>query len=195
MNEPIPRKSFGRSQAAAPVTQAADPDALDFTALRGGPADAPDFPRWMLPILAVTIIGILLGAFYFIHVTLAFKTAIMLNVTDIYSPYPDNAVIYVMIPAFCGPFYCLIDFLRLKTGISPRSPAGIAGIFVLFVALGALALLPISVIRHHTVAYAAAHGYTKCSNQFDPQHIKVYALKNYVEAYGCPTYTVGQPQN
>jgi len=190
MIEP-PHKAFGRAtQTEAKV----DDEPIDFNALRGGPADnGADYPRWMIPILIATFLGILLGAIYFIHVTLAFKTAVMLNVTDIFGPYPDFAVIFVMIPAFCGPFYFLIDYLRIKTNINPyTSPQGIAGTIVLFLVLGSLSLLPVSLIRHHSSAFARAHGYVRCSSPFDPQHIRVFALKSYVDTYGCPTYTVPQ---
>ncbi len=63
---------------------------------------------------------------------------------------------------------------------------------VLFLALGSLALLPVTVIRHSTNAFATAHGYIECSSPFDAAHIKVYAIKSYVDTYGCPTYTVPQ---
>ena len=181
-------KTFGRGKPPAP----ADAETLDFASLRGEPAVA-EYPPWMLPILAATFLGILLGAIYFIHVTLAFRNAIISNVTDIFGPYPDYAVIFVMIPAFFGPFYFLIDYLRIKTNIHPyKTPQGIAGTLLLGLVLGTLALLPVTVIRHNTNAFATAHGYVKCSSPFDPAHVKVYAIKSYVDTYGCPTYTVGQ---
>lgn len=190
MSEPLPPKGFGRSK---PVEELGNPDALDFASLRGGPAP-PENPPFMIPIAIVTFLGILAGAWYFIDITMGFKNAVLLNVTDIYGPYPDFAVIFVMIPAFCGPFYFLIDYLRVKTDIPYNDPRGIAGILLLFVVLGTLAALPVSLIRHHTSGFALAHGYVRCSSPFDPQHIRVFALRSYVNTYGCPTYTVGQSQ-
>lgn len=188
-HDPVPR-SFGRARPPAPEDQ----PALDFNALRGGgTALAATPPRWMSAVLPAIMLGFLLGGLYFIHVTLAFKSAVMANTTTIYGPYPPFAVIFAVIPAYCGIFYFLLDLFRLKTGISPfTNPRGIAVSTATAIILIALIYWPISLIRHNDNAFAAGHGYIRCSSLFDPHHLRVYALKNYVDVYGCPTVSLPQ---
>lgn len=185
------KPSFGRSKPAAPQ----DPAALDFNALRGGgnAQGATQPPRWMIPIFIATVIGILLGGVYFISTMLAFKNAMVANETSVLGPYPSFAVVFVIIPAFCGPFYFLMDYLGGRTGIPPfTTPLGLAATAGIGALLVLLSFLPVSVIRHTDNEFASQHGYTYCSSLFDPQRVHIYALQSYVAAYGCPT--VAPPQ-
>ncbi len=183
------RASFGRGHHASTP---ANPDELDFNALRGGGHSSArstiQAPRGMVPVFIVTIIGILLGAVYFISTMLAFKNAMVSNQTSVLGPYPSFAVAFVIIPAFFGPFYFLMDYLGARTGIPPfTSPKGIAATLIIGVLLVQLVRLPVAVIRHTDNSFASQHGYSYCSNVFDPQHLHIYALQSYIAAYGCPT--------
>ncbi len=185
------RPSFGRSQQATPQ----EPDGLDFNALRGdgNEQSTTQAPRWMLPIFIATITFILLGGVYFISTMLAFKAAMVGNETSVPGPYPSFAVVFVIIPAFCGPFYFLMDYLGGRTGIPPfTSPQGLAATALIGVLLVLLSCLPVSLMRHTDNNFASQHGYTYCSSVFDPQRVHIYALQSYVAAYGCPT--VAPPQ-
>ena len=186
------KPSFGR-QVQAPRADHAE---LDFNALRGGDAGHGGAnPRWMLPIAIITFLGILAGGWYFISTMLAFKTAILANQTSVLGPYPNFAVIFVIIPAFCGPFYFLMDYLGIKTGISPfTSPQGIAATIALGIVLLSLSFLPVTLIRHKDNVFASEHGYGYCFSPFDPQRVHVYALRSYVDTYGCPTVNIQQQQ-
>lgn len=185
-----PKPSFGRGQKSA----GQDQSGFSIEELRGGNAEySPQAPRWMLSILLATTIGILLGGMYFIHVTVAFKSAIIANETSVAGPYPSFAVIFVLIPAFCGPFYFLMDYLGLKTGINPfTTPQGIGASITIGLILILVSLLPVSVMRHKDNTFANQHGYIRCASPFDPQRVHVFALQAYVNEYGCPT--VGIPQ-
>jgi hypothetical protein len=186
------KPSFGRN------TQTPRPNhtELDFNALRGGDAAHTGAnPRWMLPIAIVTFLGLLGGGWYFISTLLAFKTAILANQTSVLGPYPNFAVIFVIIPAFCGPFYFLIDYLGIKTGIRPfTSPQGIAATIALGIVLLTVSFLPVTLIRHKDNVFATEHGYGYCFSPFDPQRVHVYALRSYVDTYGCPTVNIQQQQ-
>jgi hypothetical protein len=188
------RPSFGRGQANAATRAPVDQPGFSLDELRGGNADyAAQAPRWMFSITLATMIGILLGAFYFIHVTLAFKTSIIANETSVPGPYPSFAVVFVLIPAFCGPFYFLMDYLGVRTGIHPfTTPQGIGATITIGLILFLVSFLPVSVIRHKDNAFANQHGYIRCASPFDPQRVHVYALQSYVNAYGCPTVAVPQ---
>lgn len=188
------RATFGKNRQAAGKNRQAvprDPDELDFNALRTGGAErggAIQAPRWMFPILIATALGILAGAIYYIIITLDFKNAISANQTSVLGPYPSYAVIFVIIPAFCGPFYILMDYLGARTGIPPfTSVKGLAATALIGLVLVYLSFLPVKVIRHKDNVFAGQHGYTYCSSVFDPQRVHVYALASYVAAYGCPT--------
>jgi hypothetical protein len=181
------RPSFGHSQPGGPR----EPTGLDFDALRGGGDDRGSTiqpPRGMIPVFIATIAGILLGGVYFIATMLAFKTAILANETSVPGPYPSFAVIFVIIPAFCGPFYFLMDYLGGKTGISPfTSIKGIAATIIIGALLLELSFLPAAVIRYKDNSFASQHGYTYCASVFDPQRVHIYALASYAAVYGCPT--------
>jgi hypothetical protein len=185
-----PKQSFGR---AKPVAQD-DGAPLDFDSLRGGGHDtSPKSPRWFGPVVLAAVILLFAGGFYFIHLTLAFKAAILTNVTAVYGPYPPFAAIFVAIPAACLIFCLILDFVRLKTGSDPFSTVrGIAAFAAGGTVLLILCYLPLSLIRHHDNRFAESHGYIRCSSPFDPHHIRVYALKNYVDDVGCPTVTLPQ---
>jgi len=183
------RASFGRGHQASPP---ADPDELDFNALHGGghssAQSTTQAPRGMIPVFIVTIIGILLGAVYFINTMLAFKNAMLGNQTSVLGPYPSYAVAFVIIPALLGPFYFLMDYLGGRTGVPPfTSIKGIAATLIIGVLLLQLVRLPVAVIRHTDNNFASQHGYSYCSNVFDPQRLHIYALQSYIAAYGCPT--------
>jgi hypothetical protein len=184
------KPSFGRGTK----TPRPDHDELDFSALRGSnAAHTGGNPRWLIPIAIVTLLGILGGGWYFIATTLAFKTGILANQTSVLGPYPNFAVIFVIIPAFCGPFYFLMDYLDIRTGISPfTSLKGLAATFAIGIILLALSFLPVTLIRHKDNVFATEHGYGFCSSPFDPQHVHVYALRDYVDTYGCPTVNLQQ---
>ena len=145
-------------------------------------------PRRLLIILAVMAFGILAGCFYFFHAMLGFTAAISSNATAVYRPYPNTVVIYAVLPAFFGLFYVALDHFKAKTGLLLLlSPPGIAVGVLLALVLVMLTGLPGHFIKHKVNAFAAAHGYVKCSYQFDPDHLHIYALQSYVAAYGCPT--------
>lgn len=180
-----PRPAFGRAKAVAPENQ----PALDFAALRGdaGEEGAPPSRR-MIAILIAIMLTLVLGCLYFVHVTLAFKSAIEANITAVYGPYPPFAVVFAVIPAYCGIIYFLLDFIRFKSGVGPfTSPRGIAVSVAGGIFLAALCYLPILLVKHNEISFATGHGYTLCSSLFDPHHIQIYALKTYVDAYGCPS--------
>jgi hypothetical protein len=145
-------------------------------------------PRAAITALAATLAAVLLGTLYFVHNTLAFRNAILTNTTSVAGPYPNTAVIFVIIPALCGAFYFLLDYIGIKTGVSPfKTAEGIAGSVILGIALLALSLVPAAMLRHQDNAFALEHGYVRCSSLFDPARQRVYAMRSYVDAYGCPT--------
>jgi hypothetical protein len=188
--DPTPPSGFGRARRDT----AEDRAGVDFGALRGGGTEvAAEAPRWMLPVLLAILVCLLLGGVYFIHAMLAFKDAIEANITAIYGPYPPFAAFFVIIPAYCGVFYFLLDFLRLKTGAAPFSTLRGSAI-CLGAALVLLALIypPMALIRHNDNEFALGHGYIRCASLFDPHHTRVYALRSYVDLYGCPTVTMPQ---
>ena len=144
--------------------------------------------RRLITILAAMAFGILAGCFYFFHAMLVFTAAISSNATAVYGPYPNTMVIFAVIPAFAGLFYVLLDYFKAKTGLLRlSSPPGIAVAIGLAMLLYLLGGIPGHSIKHKVDEFAAAHGYVKCSNQFDPAHQRIYALQSYVAAYGCPT--------
>jgi hypothetical protein len=184
------RPSFGRGQKSTPRDEAE----FSLDELRGGDEPyATQTPRWMVPALIATTIGILLGGLYFIHVTVSFKSSIIANETSVAGPYPSFAVIFLVIPVFCGLFFFLVDYAGLKTGKSPFTTLQGIGISIAIgLILFLVSFLPVSVIRHKDNSFANQHGYVKCSSPFDPQHVHVYALQGYVNAYGCPTVSAPQ---
>lgn len=182
---------FGRQQAAAPQA----PAAFDFNELPGGGAVPGTIqpPRGTIPAFIATITGILLGGWYFIHSMLAFKTAMLADQTSVPGPYPNFAVSFVILPALCGGFYFLMDYLGQRTGIPPfTSPKGLAASILIGILFLLASRLPAAVIRHADNNLAAQRGYTYCTSLFDPQRVHIYALQSYVAAYGCPT--VAPPQ-
>lgn len=187
-NEP-PQRNFGR---ARPAMAPDEPAPLDFASLRGGegPAQAP---RWMLYAALAILLALLAGGIYFVHATLAFKAAVNANVTTIYGPYPPFALVFVIVPVIFGILYFVLDYFHFKTGVPAyASPRGIAILLAVFAVLAALSYLPVSLIRHGDNGFARAHGYVRCASPFDPQHVRVYAEKTYVDMYGCPTVTLPQ---
>jgi hypothetical protein len=135
----------------------------------------------------------LLGGFYFIHVTLSFQHAIASNLTSVEGPYPSSAVAFVAFPVLCGLAYFLLDYARVRTGIDPfTTPLGWAMTAGAFLLLLLVLQLPSMIIRHTDNQFAAQHGYEWCSSPFDPSRQHIYALQSYVTSYGCPT--VAPPQ-
>ena len=159
----------------------------DYFSSRGG-ADAEPADKRRLVILAALLgFGILAGIFYFFHAMLAFTAAISANTTAVYGPYPNTAVSYAVLPACAGLFCVLLDYFKSATGLNRlASPPGLAVGLALAALLFMLGSLPGHAIKHKINAFAAAHGYVKCANPFDPAHQRVYALQSYVAAYGCP---------
>ena len=151
--------------------------------------------RRTISILSLTTLGVLLGGYYFFYVLLNFKNAIVANATEVPGPYPNAAVIYLVIPVLFGVFYVLMDYLQINTGINPyRSPRGIAIAIATVILLWAVSGVPGDVIKHVTNRFTAQHGFAMCSSPFDPQHLHVYALQTYTAAYGCPTVPPPQQQ-
>lgn len=182
-----PRHRGFSSRPAEPATPPAG--GLDFEMLRG--RNAPQtlqITRLTITILSVLAAAVLLGGWYFIHTMLRFKTSALLTQTAILGPYPNEVVIYVTIPILGVLLYVFLDYFKIKTGLHPfKTPQGIGVTVLAFSLFWAISGLPGTLIKHETNAFAAAHGYEKCSSLFDPQHIRVYALSSYVESYGCPT--------
>ena len=150
-------------------------------------------PRRAATILGLMVAAIIAGGVYFFRAMLDFAAAVNANVTSIPGPYPNTLIIYVVIPAFLGLFFVTLDYFKARTGLLRLdSPPGIAAGVGLALVLYLLSGIPGALIKHRVNDFAAAHGYAKCSNQFDPAHAHVYALQSYVAVYGCPTWPAPQ---
>src|SRR6516165_2250630 len=171
-----PRPDFGHGQHPA------QEEAFDFAALRdGGVAATETAPRWMLPVAIGCTVLMLLGGYYFIHVTLSFQYAIASNLTSVEGPYPSSAVLFIAFPVLCSIAYFLLGFVLIRTGIDPfTTPLGLGMVAGAFVVLLLVLQLPSMLIRHKDNQFAAQHGYEWCSSPFDPSRQHIYALQSYV---------------